>query len=51
MSLWVFGHKRYNKNVCMFCEELVTTNGYLRIVKIFKVNSEVGFEIVIPKVF
>ena len=35
LSLWVFGDKRCNRNVCTLCEELVAVKGYLRIVWAF----------------
>ena len=32
MSVWIIGHKRYNREVSTYSERLLTTNGYLRIV-------------------
>ena len=42
ISLWISGHKRCNRKVCTYGEGLVTANGYLRIVKTFKVNYGLG---------
>ena len=42
MSLWISGHKRCNKKVYTYGEGLMTTKGYLRIVKTFQVNSGLG---------